>query len=537
MVTPETKFAAPRHSPLPRIGNVRHRTLPILGNLFIAAFVSAIIFSSAVCANAAPKKARAKGDAALREREADFYKMITLPTPSNVMFEAGSLCFVSKTRLAAATRIGDVYMCDNLFDDPPKPKYTLFASGLHEVLGLAWKDGWLYATERPQLTRMKDTDGDGRADLFETVCDGWAIKGDYHEYAFGSHFDRDGNIWVLLTLTGSFTSEDPYRGWAVRVTPDGKMLPTCSGIRSPGGIGFNAEGDVFYCDNQGPWNGADPMRQLVPGEFEGNPTGWKWFDDAITSNAIASAGMKKPRMPEDGGREYAESKKIPELRLPAVYFPYDKMGHSGSGIACDIGGGKFGPFQKQMFVGDQSYSIVMRAALEKVDGRYQGACFPFREGFDSGCLALEFASDGSLFVMGTDRGWGARGGKPYALQRLVWTGETPFEILEMHAKPDGFDFVFTQPVDEKTAADLASYTADTFCYIYHASYGSPEVDHTKPGIKSATVSTDKKTVHLAMDGLVEGHIHEFHLKGIHNADGEPLLHDAAYYTLNKIPAK
>ena len=64
------------------------------------------------------------------------------------------------------------------------------------------------------------------------------------------------------------------------------------------------------------------------------------------------------------------------------------------------GNSKFGPFQSQLFVGDQTQSLVMRVFLEKTsDGaNYQGACFSFREGFDSGSRALEFADDASLFV-------------------------------------------------------------------------------------------------------------------------------------------
>ena len=39
-------------------------------------------------------------------------------------------------------------------------------------------------------------------------------------------------MWVVLCLTGSFTSESTFRGWCLRITPDGKSIPTCSGIRS-----------------------------------------------------------------------------------------------------------------------------------------------------------------------------------------------------------------------------------------------------------------------------------------------------------------
>ena len=472
----------------------------------------------------------------LADRESEHYIITTLPTPEGVQFEAGGLQFVGPDSLACSTRTGDIWIGKDVLGDPAGVKWTLFESGLHEVLSLAWRDGWLYALQRGELTRLKDTNGDGRADIVETVCDDWGISGNYHEYCFGTKFDHGGNMWVALTLTGSFSSEAAYRGWCVRVNTNGQMIPTASGLRSPGGIGFNASGDCFYTDNQGPWNGACKLHWLRPGSFVGHPDGLKWFDEPLTKATIADAGLKKPAQPKDESREYEEAKRIPELLLPAVYFPYPKMGQSASGIACDLNQGKFGPFTDQLFVGDQTHSTVMRVFLEKVDGQYQGACFPFRQGFDSGNLALEFAPNASLIVFGTDRGWGARGGKPFALQRLSWTGKVPFEIQEMKAAPDGFEVSFTQPLDEKSASDPATYSIETYTYIYHAAYGSPEVDRTVPTIKEARVSKERTSVLLVIDGLVEGHVHEMHFAGVRSAAGEPLLHDAAYYTLNKIPA-
>ena len=39
----------------------------------------------------------------------------------------------------------------------------------------------------------------------------------------------------------------------------------------------------------------------------------------------------------------------------------------------------------------------MRVFLEKLpNGRYQGACFPFRAGFGSGIVPMRFGTDGSL---------------------------------------------------------------------------------------------------------------------------------------------
>ncbi|MDB6029867.1 MAG: hypothetical protein JWM16_205 [Verrucomicrobiales bacterium] len=479
---------------------------------------------------AAPVHAASGKKSDSTDAEAEFYKITTIPIPEGVVLEAGALQILPGNKLASSTRLGDIYIIDGAFESSLQNlKFTKFASGLHEVLGLTYKENWLYCTQRGEVTRMKDSNGDGRADIFETVGDGWGITGDYHEYAFGSKFDKDGNIWVVLCLTGSFTSQTQYRGWCLRVTPEGKTIPTCVGIRSPGGMGTNSVGDMFFTDNQGPWNGACSLKHLAPGDFEGHPDGLRWWKSEEMG--------PMPQKPASGSRMMVEAKKIPQLKPPAVYFPYPKMGQSASGISCDFTEGKFGPFKNQLFVGDQTHSTVMRVCLEKVNGHYQGACFPFRQGFDSGNLALELAADGTMFVQGTDRGWGARGGKPFALQKLQWTGKTPFEVQEMHARKDGFELSFTQPVDPSTAAALKSYKIETYTYIYQASYGSPEVDKTTPTIKSATVAKDAMSVRLVVDGMEEGHVHELHFPGIRSSQAEPLLHPAAYYTLNYLPER
>ena len=124
---------------------------------------------------------------------------------------------------------------------------------------------------------------------------------------------------------------------------------------------------------------------------------------------------------------------MPPLTPPCIWFPYGRMGQSASEPSWDTTGGKFGPFAGQCFVGDQTKSIVMRVYLEKVNGRYQGACFPFRSGFECGVNRLAFGPDGSLYVGMTNRGWGSVGGKPYGLQRLVYTGVLPFEIHDHEA--------------------------------------------------------------------------------------------------------
>lgn len=463
-------------------------------------------------------------------KEEDFYRITTLETPTEHVLEAGAFNAMRDGRLAVATRRGDIWMIDKpLAGQVTAAHFKRFAHGLHEPLGLAERDGWLYVTQRSDVSRCKDTDNDGEADVFEVVGDGWEISGDYHEYAFGSKFDKQGHIWVVLCLTGSMTSEVPFRGWCLRVTPEGRTVPTTYGLRSPGGIGFNAEGDVFYTDNQGPWNGTCALKQLVPGKFVGHPGGNKWARQASEFQG------KETVTPKSDSRMMTEVAKHQDLVPPVVLFPYKKMGQSATGIACDTTNGKFGPFENQLFVGDQTHSTIMRVDLEVVDGRYQGACFPFRAGFNSGVVGVEMESNGALFVGGTDRGWGSRGAKEFSVERLEWTGKVPFEIRTLRLRSKGFLLSFTKPVDRRKAGDVASYSLETYTYIYQEQYGSPEVDRTQPVIRTAHVSDDGLQVELTIEGLQIGHVHELHAQGVRAASGEPLLHSAAYYTLNYLP--
>jgi glucose/arabinose dehydrogenase len=466
---------------------------------------------------------------------ADYYPITDIPLPEGEVIEVSGIDILPEGKVAVASRRGDIWVGENVLtsnaDNPPK--WTLFARGLHEVLGIAWKDGWLYLTQRPEVSRIKDSDGDGRADIFETVGDGWGINGDYHEYAFGTRHDKDGNIWVVLCLTGSGGASDqsPFRGWCMRVTPDGQTIPTAYGIRSPGGIGFNHLGDVFYCDNQGPWNGSSSLKHIAPGSFQGNPTGNRYF-------SLTDVLGPKPEDPKSGSRIETERKRLPAFIPPPVVLTHGELGNSPAGVECDETNGKFGPFQNQLFVSEQTHSKVHRIFLEKVNGYYQGAAFPFLKGFGSGNIVARFAPDGTLITGGTNRGWGSHGKKPFSLQRVNWTGKVPFEIHEMHAKPDGFHLTFTQEADKATLEDPKSYSMECYTYIYQGSYGSPVVDRTEPTIAKATAGKDGKSVHLVIDGLVKGNVHELRLPGVRTKDGStPLLNPAAYYTLNEIPSK
>lgn len=462
------------------------------------------------------------------ERESEYYRMVDIPLPEELAIEAGSFeVMPDGKRLAIATRRGDILLADGVFQEHPQPSFKTFASGLDEVFGMAYRDGSFWVTQQTEATKITDRLGDGRADHFETLSDAWGFR-HYHEFSFGSKPDAEGNIWVALCLSKSYHSDAPFRGWCVKITPDGKTIPVCSGIRSPCGIGPNEHGVMFYAESQGPWNGSCSLKVLQPGGFMGHPISFNWYD--------LVPEMEKPKVePNTPSRLETERQRVKELVPYAVVFPYKRMGRSISGFVVDQTDGKFGPFENQIFIGDFSLGVVMRATTEKINGVWQGACYPFREGFDTGLLALQFTPNGNLIAGGTNRGWPVRGPKAYAIQRLDWTGVTPFEIKKVQVTPTGFKLDFTLPVNRELAANPEVYQMATFTHIYQQGYGSPEVDQTQPTVTQATVSEDGLSVLLEVPDRVKGHVHEFHLGDMKSNQGLPLLHADAYYTLNEIP--
>ena len=463
--------------------------------------------------------------------EADYYRLVDVKVPDGIVLEVSGIAMLPDGRPMVCTRRGQVWIIDGAFEDEGEPKFTLFAEGLQEPLGLLVHEGWVYAVTRGELSRMRDVDADGHMDELETIADPWSISGNYHEYNFGPRVGPDGKLWITTNkpFGGEPFGRADWRGYALRFDAEtGDWEPMCCGLRSPAGIQNSPWGDMFYTDNQGEWCGASKLSLLRPGSCHGHPWGmfstklpeWKWGDPGEPPNAVLM-----PLVPET----------IPSFELPAVWFPYDKTGRSPSGLVWDETGGGFGPFAGQVFVGDQYGAMLLRVFLEEVNGRWQGCVIPFRRKLASGVLRVAWAPDSSLLVGMTERGWPAQGTEPFGLQRVQWTGETPFEVHEMHARADGFQLDFTKPADPATAGDPASYTVESYTYELHASYGSDEMDKLPLEVKSATVSASGRSVLLKLDGLRSGYVHELHADGVRSTEGAPLLHADAYYTLVEIP--
>lgn len=466
-----------------------------------------------------------------KPQQEDYYIREVIPLPKGKVMEISSIALMPDKQVAVGTRRGEIWICTGAYEtDLSKVTWKKAYDAAHEPLGMFYKDGWLHLSDRSAYGRIADKDNDGTYETYEMISNDWGMTGDYHEYVFGSTPDEDGNVYTVNCLTGSFHPRAQWRGWSMKIEPDGTTTPFASGIRSPGGIGYNDKGDLFYTDNQGMWNGTSCLKHLKPGSFTGNPAGNIFYKDAPNMG-------KQPQDPVDKSRIVTEAEKIPEYVPPAIQIPHGKVGQSPTAVITDHTDGKFGVFQNQLLIGEQTHSQVQRIYLEKVNGVYQGAVWKLIEGFKCGIVPMRLSDDGTLFVGGTSRGWGARGGQMYSFERVRATGAVPFEMKTINLTSDGFKITFTKPIDTSLAAEISNYQCAAWTYIYQKAYGSPEVDKLTPKVTKAVVAEDEMSVTLSLDKLTKGHVHHLDLSKITSKDGVPLWHPNVYYTLNQLIQK
>ena len=472
------------------------------------------------------------------------YRVETVEMPSGLAAQVGGIDFLPDGRLVACFMRGEV-MTYNL----KTKEWKLFAEGLLLPLGiLAVDNSEVLVMQLSNLIRIKDTDGDGHADLYENAASDFGMSGNYHEFNYGPVRDKSGNLFFALNCGSSgggvrpvvrgelnkfgrdgidghkeMFSVVPYRGWVMELTPDGKLHPFASGFRSPNGLGFDLEGNLFVADNQSDWVPTSSLYHVQKNNFYGHPASLVWKKEW------------KKRDPFN-----APIAELEKMRTPAaVLFPQGIMANSPSQPLADITNGKFGPFSGQLFVGEMNRDRIMRVMLEKVGGAFQGACTPFIDGHGLRIAnnRLAFAPDGSLWVGQISFGGWIVGES--GIQRIVFTGNTPMEVYSMNLTLRGFDLTFTQPLDMAAVANPVNYKIRRYRYEYKKKPIEEGVDvSTQVDVTDVPIITklskDGKKVSLLIDDLKPGYIYELKLGDIKSQTGQPLTNKLICYTLNKL---
>jgi cytochrome c5 len=479
------------------------------------------------------------------------YLIENVPYPAELRGGISAVAFTPAGALVVATRHGEIWIRTDATAPDATPTWRRFARGLDEPMALiADSERRLYVAHRPELLRVTDTDGDGTADTFDALGARWGLSHNYHEFFFGLVRDHAGNFYGAPSLDSTVTrdaahlaayptlpvrgprnldhviepaghrSETPWRGWVVRIGPDGSFTPFASGFRQTNGMGLSPDGELFVTDNQGDYKPSTGLLHVAAGDFHGHAASLKW-EPGYDPAALTTAQLWQ------------------RLKTPAVVFPHGPMGQSPGQPAWDTTDGRFGPYAGQVFVGDYS-RLVVRATLENVAGTWQGACFPFLgrnelpgyvtgDRLKSGVTRAAFAPDGSLYL-GATAGWGA--GED-GLQRVRWDGRAALEVRDWRLTDRGFRLTFTRPLNAASLASPASYRLTRFRYYYHVKYGSPWIDEAPVTVSAVHAAADGRGVELIVDELPPGYIYELSVAALRTPEGEPIANPLGYYTLNR----
>jgi hypothetical protein len=452
------------------------------------------------------------------------------------LFEALGLALTKNDTIVVATRTAGIWRI-------VKGEWHLFAEGTFDSLGVVAEDSkglQVVVGQKAELTRITDTNFDGIADKYETLFDAHSYHGNYHSYVHGPTLGGDGAYYININLAdgndgstykagGAYMgAAGGFAGWNIRIERDGKFTPWASGLRSPAGLGTAPDGSVWYSDNQGEYMGTSKIFRVEKNNFFGHPSG-----------LVDLPGMT-PESPE-----IAWSNVQDKRTNATILLPHNRVANS-PGNPTWITHQKFGPFEKQMLIGDQTQSNLLRVAIQKVDGVEQGSVMPFIDKLESGVMRPLFLKDGSLLLGQTGRGWQAKGGLVASLQNIKWDGKTiPLAITQMLATPTGFSLEFTQALNGEITAEYIKtlLTLESWVYRDAPEYGSDELDLTPEMIKSVSISGNRKIVAIDLVSLEQKNVHPQQTARVYHAKlqtsnlfkGRSQNEMDAYYTLYQFP--
>lgn len=295
---------------------------------------------------------------------------------------------------------------------------TIFSDGYDRPLdgtgaGVLALDGSVYYTNIPHLWRLRDENGDGKADRQESLAYGFgvrvALRGhDMHGLVLGP----DGRLYFSIGDRGYHVRSaegnllrDPGSGAVFRCELDGSNLEVFHmGLRNPQELAFDAFGNLFTADNNSDGGDKSRLVHCVPG----GETAWDMRYQTFTR--FSSRGI----WTEEGLWQTDHP-----LRPAWVLPPLGHVGSGPSGFAHYPGVGlpeKYGGYFFMCdFRGSPPASGVHAWTLKPNGATYSIEDYHV---FVSRVLAtdVEFGYDGRVYLSDWVAGWGGNDrGRVHAL--------------------------------------------------------------------------------------------------------------------------
>ncbi len=285
---------------------------------------------------------------------------------------------------------------------------SVFADGFDEeadgvAAGVLVRGKEVYFTDMPHLWRLRDVDGDGRADQKEALSSGYGVHFNFVGHDLhGLRFGPDGRLYFSLGDRGLdvVTKEGrhlalPDTGAVLRCEPDGANLELFhTGLRNPQELAFNEQGDLFTCDNNSDSGDRARLVQIVKGGATGWSVGWQWISSPNARGPWNSEKMWHPRNSEQ-----------PAWLLPCV----TNLVNGPSGLTRDPGRLLPGEFAGAFLVCDfEAQWDNTRVVAFDVAADGAGYRLAWEKPLiERGIVATdcEFGADGCLYVTDWVEGW------------------------------------------------------------------------------------------------------------------------------------
>ncbi|REJ97560.1 MAG: hypothetical protein DWQ34_01875 [Planctomycetota bacterium] len=411
---------------------------------------------------------------------------------------------------------GHVYSAHDSDGDGIEDSLTVVEEGLAAPFGVLPDGEDLLVLHKPELLRLRDTDGDGRTDERIVAADGWGYTHDYHDWSTGPLRDADGNLYIATSSDYTHKTEDApgrWRGKVLRVSTSGTIEPIAHELRYPIGFALDHKGRIFASDQQGVANTFNEINHIQPG---------------------GRYGVKSRGDPTEGTEENRAAVQLPHpwtrsvngiFFIPQLPNDHPLSDFAGHGIGCEYNG-----------------RFLIRFSLDDVDGELQGAAYELTETtWESdestflGPICGAVSPEGDLYIGSIfDSGW-LGGRNTGEIVRLRPNGEPlPNGMREVRAVPGGFEIEFLRPVDAASAAEPANYEISGYTRVWQGSYATPDSGRYAAEVSQAVVSDDATRVRLTVDDLRASFVYDI-VCGVSDSSGERLKPDTAYYTMNQVP--
>jgi len=443
------------------------------------------------------------------------YDGARLPLDRSIMPTA--ITWTSNGTLAFTSLKGHVYLAHDRDGDGLEETLELFEEGLAAPFGILADGDDLLVAHKPEVLRLRDTDGDGRADLRTVVASGWGYIDSYDDWTFGIVRDSKSRLYIGL---GSDYMQDPrprkishWRGKILRIEPSGSISPVAHALRFPTGLAINADDDIFITDNQGMQNCFNEINHLVVG----NHYGVSSQHETATSAPARVAAIQVP---------YPWTRSV-----NGIFFVPNT---SGGGRSTSIAGHGIGCELYERF--------LIRFTHENVEGTMQGAVYAFSRpnaGTGSENLLGPFCgaakANGEIYIGSIhDSGW-LGGRNTGTIVRLSPQDRVTNGIREVRARPYGFDVDLFAPADDSRANQKKFYTVSGYRREWQGAYATSDSGRHKVAVKSVDISDERTTVSLHVDHLRAGFVYELHCGNIGSNSDAEFWPASAQYTLHKIP--